>query len=87
MSFQPHFIQIDAGTIKSAELTDAAGTRPDYSSIGDFVFFIDLVEHDGGRLGLWSGRSYEQAIREAESARADFGIAEAVHDLVAGGAE
>ncbi len=36
-------------------------------------FFVDIVEADGGRFGMWDGGSYGEAIRTAEDLSEDFG--------------
>lgn len=82
----PKYIEIDGGTVTASRIIGAEGVRFLDHEIGTFQFFIDLVEVDGGRIGLWSGLDYEQAIREAEQARREWEIDEPVHDLVAGGA-
>ena len=86
-TFRPHAIILDGGILKSCTIIDANGPRPDYTGIGNYHFSVDLVEEDGGRIGLWSGFDYTTAIREAEGARIDFGITEPVRDLVVGGCE
>jgi hypothetical protein len=48
------------------------------------AFFVDAIEEDGGRIGMWDGLSYETAIIEASALSGDFGP---VHDLVVGGAK
>lgn len=84
MSFHPSHIEIHGGVVREVTIHDVNGTRPSYQGIGDFHFFVDVVEHDGGRLGLWSGLDYEDAIRQAEAARIDFEIDQPVHDTIAG---
>ena len=85
MNFHPSHIEIFGGIVRSIAVTDANGTRPSYKGIGDYHFFVDVVEHDGGRVSLWSGVHYEDAIRQAEAARKDFGLDHPVRDTVARG--
>ena len=51
--------------------------------LGEF-FLVDLIEEDGGHIGLWSGFDYSTAIIEAEHARRDFQIFEPVRDRIGG---
>jgi hypothetical protein len=84
--FDPLYIEIDGGRVHApAVIHDHRGRHLDYSRMGDFVFFVDVVEADGGRLGVWDGLSYEDAIREAEAARRGFAIEGPVRDVVLGG--
>lgn len=76
MTFRPHAIEIDGGILKSTTVYDAHGSHQDYHGIGDYHFFVDLIEEGGGRLGLWSGFNYSDAIREAETARIELEISE-----------
>ena len=39
------------------------GDTPAY--FGRRVFFLDLVEADGGTFNIWDGLSYQEALREA----------------------
>lgn len=84
MTFRPSHIEIFGGIVRDVTITDANGSRPSYEDIGDYQFFVEVVEHDGGRMSLWSGLDYEDAIREAESARIDFEIDQPVRDTIAG---
>jgi hypothetical protein len=85
MSFRPHAIEIDGGVVRWATRESASGTWIDWPAIGAFHFLVDLLEEDGGRIGLWSGTDYAQAIAEAESARLDFDVEEPVRDRIGGG--
>lgn len=80
-------IEIDGGLLQSVTVTDAAGSRPVHAGIGDYFFFVTVVGVAGGRLCLWSGFAYSDAIREAEAARCEFGISGPVIDIVVGGAD
>jgi hypothetical protein len=84
-SFRPKYIELDGGIITHSAVTDASG-RYDilYAKKGHFRFFVTLVEEDGARLGLWDGVSVGTAIREALSARREFGIEAPVQDVFGG---
>lgn len=82
---KPKFIEIDGGRVTSIKIKDAYGERFAHYDGDPMVFFIDLVEQDGSRIGLWSGTDYIEAVREAELCRREWGIDEPVHDLIAGG--
>lgn len=83
---QPKFIEIDGGVISAPpRLIGADGVRYLDHEVGTFRFFVELVEIDGGRIGVWDGLDYEDAIRNAEEARREWEIDEPVHDLIAGG--
>jgi hypothetical protein len=76
-------VEINGGTVVSQRVTDHRGTRTTFTGVGSFCFFVDVVEADGTRIGMWDGASYEDAIIEAHHLSAEFGP---VHDLVVGGA-
>ena len=69
----PHHVELNSGHEKVAGI------------VGCRVFWIDVVEADGGRLGVWWGHNYDDAIRTAEETRTDWELAEPVRDLVVGG--
>lgn len=71
----PHHIELDSGIEKVAGV------------VGGRIFWIDVVEVDGGRLNLWFGHNYDEAIEIAEKNRLAWELSEPVRDLVAGGAE
>jgi hypothetical protein len=77
-------IELSSATVTEAYIEDAKGKRHLLTEIGQFRFFIDAVEKDGGRLGLDSCADYEDAIRRAEQARVDFEIDHPVLDKVVG---
>lgn len=87
MTFRPHAIELDGGILRSTTIHDAKGSHPSFVGVGDYHFTVDLIEEDGGRIGLWSGFDYSTAIIEAEHARRDFEISEPVRDKLAGGAQ
>lgn len=59
-------IELSGATVTEAYVEGANGKRPLLTEIGQFRFFIDAVEKDGGRLGLDDCADYEDAIRWAE---------------------
>lgn len=71
----PQYVELDSGHEKVAGV------------VGARVFWVDIVEVDGGRIGVWWGRSYDEAIRAAEESRLDWQLTEPVRDLVLGGGE
>lgn len=86
MSFHPHAIEIDGGILREHYRLADSGRHADHVGIGDYHFLVDLIEEDGGRVGLWSGFDYSMAIREAETARIEFEVSEPVRDLIGGAA-
>lgn len=80
--FKRGHVEIHGGVVSSANITDQNGTRPDVSNVGQYRFFVDLIEPYGGRLGIWDGPFYEDAIREGESAGRENAVP--IHDLVMG---
>lgn len=85
MTFYPSHIEISGGIVRDSTITDQNGTRRLPDEIGSYQFFVELVERDGGHLGLWSGPDYGDAIRQAEAARVDFEIEQPIRDTIAGG--
>lgn len=75
-------IELSAGTVTHACVLDAHGKRALPSEVGQFRFYIDVVEYDGGRLGLDRCETYDHAICEAEQARHDWQLSSPVRDLV-----
>ncbi len=73
-------IELSAGTVTASTIEDAEGVRALPDEIGKFMFFVDAVEVDGGRLSLDSTDDYETAIRLAEAARNDLEIDFPVRD-------
>jgi len=75
-------VEIHYGELISAWMIGATGKMSLPVEVGSKRFFVEAVEADGNRIGMWDGASYEDAIREAHDLEADFGP---VHDLVLGG--
>lgn len=77
-------VEIYGGVVQHETVTDDKGTRPVLTNVGSSRFFVEVVEKDGGRIGMWDGPSYDEAIRQATILSMDFGP---VRDLVVGGGE
>lgn len=56
-------IEIDVGTIVESNSDD----------LGCKLYFVDVIESDGGRIGMWDGSNYFDALRGASELAADFG--------------
>ena len=77
-------VEIDSGVVRSVTITDHTGKRVVPYLAGKLTYFVDLIDTEGGRLGLWSGISYELAVAVAESSLKEFGVTE-IADLTKGG--
>lgn len=66
-------VEITAGAVLSSTVIDASGAHSVPEDLGRFLFFVDVVEADGGRIGMWSGEDHLQAVQEAEALAQDFG--------------
>lgn len=76
-------VEILGSVLQSSTIIDEHGSRPDFSEVGCYKFFVDTIDADG-RIGMWDGHSYDEAILRAHELSADgFGH---VVDLVVGGA-
>ena len=64
MSKEPH-IEISSGIVKMSERHSHEGKRLLLNEIGERMFFVDAFEGECAAT-LWSGKSYEQAMIEAE---------------------
>lgn len=73
-----------SGVIRQTVRQSAEGASYDFSRVGQKIFFIDVIEADGGLITMWDGSSYEAGILEAEVLGKDFGLP--VRDEVVGGA-
>lgn len=65
----------------------AAGNVQQPSAARGMQFFVSVVDSDGGHLGLHFTRDYDDAIRFAEYARAEFALTQPVMDIVAEAAQ
>ena len=77
-------IEVDGGLVKQTIITDHAGTRTMPYQAGEYSYFVDVIDAEGCRFGMWSGPSLAQALREAEALKRDFAVAE-IADLTRGG--
>jgi hypothetical protein len=59
------YVEIHGGVVSSTTVTDSNGKHSIAAHVGHHRFFVEIIEPDGGRLGIWDGASYEQAILEA----------------------
>lgn len=66
-------VEIVGGTVWSATMTDRHGTRPLQTEVGQTRYFVDVVEPDGGRMGMWDGKEHAEAVRQANLLAVDFG--------------
>lgn len=75
LSYIPGFVgvEITCGTVQSATVTDENGTRPDLTDVGRFFYYVEVIEADGGRIGMWHGTNHGEAIQQANILAKDFG--------------
>lgn len=66
-------VEIVGGTVQSATVTDANGTRPVPADVGRFFYYVDVLERDGSRIGMWHGTDHAEAVRQANLLALDFG--------------
>lgn len=52
------------------------------AEVGKASYFIDVIEADGGRIGMWDGIDYVEAMQQASLLALDFGGK--VYDLTGG---
>lgn len=67
-------IEITAGTVSASTITDEHGTRPVLTDIGKHFYYVNVLEPDGGRIGMWHGSDRDEATREADYLARDFGL-------------
>lgn len=72
MNDTPSTIEIHGGIVSGCTIADAKGTRPVLVPVHR-RFFVDVVEADGSRIGMWDGTSYDEAIIAAYELGCDFG--------------
>ncbi len=64
-------IEITSGIgAEATRRASAGGVHLDFTDVGERQFFIDGVEHDGGRICLHSCRGYDEAITVAHEVAA-----------------
>lgn len=66
-------VEIYGGVVQSSTITDANGTRSIPTDVGQVRYFIDVIEADGGRIGMWDGADHAKAVQEANLLAHDFG--------------
>ncbi len=77
-------VEINAGIVQSETVNDATGTRPILTNVGRRLYFVDVIEPGGGRIGMWDGTDHAEAVRQANLLAIDFGGK--VRDRTGGGA-
>jgi len=66
-------IEIDGGTISGPTVIETAtGKRTLPTLIGSYRYFVSVIEDDGGRICMWDGAGYAEALREADELKASF---------------
>lgn len=66
-------VEIFGGTVQSATVTDEHGTRAVLTDVGKVKYFVDVIEADGTRIGMWDGTDHVEAVRQANMLALDFG--------------
>lgn len=64
-------VEISYGQMVRAVVLDQCGWRPDYIP-GSHQFFVEAIEPDSVTV-MWSGDSYDEAIRQAHELGPEFG--------------
>lgn len=82
---RPCVVEIREGVVTSIMVHGEHGRRRWDVPGGMQRFFVDIVERDGGRIALWDGGTYDQALKEALAIQRDWAPARLV-DLVGGAA-
>lgn len=67
----PRRVEISYGQMVRAFVCDQNGWRPDYIP-GSHQFFVEAIEPDSVTV-MWSGDSYDEAIRQAHELGPEFG--------------
>lgn len=70
-------IEIRGGTVLQSEHE---------ADVGRWRFFVDVVEADGGRIGMWDGESHTAAMDAARELARDWGGCEILDTTEAGDA-
>lgn len=65
-------IEINARVVKMTTTTTAGRTRSVHYAAGQRMYFVDVVEADGGRISMWSGIDNHAARRAAHELAQDF---------------
>lgn len=69
---RPCLVEVTSGTVQSATITDQDGTHPLSALVGKRQFFVDVIDKDGARIGMWDGENHADAILTARELAADF---------------
>jgi hypothetical protein len=79
----PARIEITSGVLSSPARVECGGlVSLDFSNVGQLLYFVEIVEADGSRIGLYDGPFYAAAL--AEACRFARGEGIPVHDLAGG---
>lgn len=65
-------IEINARLVKNETTISAQRTRSVHYAAGKRMYFVDVVEPDGGRISMWSGVDSHAALRAACELAQDF---------------
>lgn len=76
-------VELHGGIVSAPVITWGQRITADCSAIGEYRFYVDVVENDQTHFPLWDGHSYEQAVQEAECTRKEWGAAKVI-DCVKG---
>lgn len=66
------YVEIDSGTITKSD---------DTSRVGQFRYFVNIVQRGDGSLGVWDGENHSDAIREANELASDLSLPVVDHSL------
>lgn len=71
----PNFVGVEiiGGTVQSVTITDENGTRLILTDVGRFLYYVDVLAPDGGRISMWDGADHVEAVRQANLLAIDFG--------------
>lgn len=70
---------IDGGLVSETIVQSERGTERIVHQPAEYRYFVDVVEADGGKIGMWDGLSYAEAMTEARACSADWGNAPIVN--------
>lgn len=73
VQFSQARVEITAGTVTRCTVHDQDGSHSLSDMIGSRRYFVDVVEADGCRIGMWDGESRLDALLEAIECQRDFG--------------
>jgi hypothetical protein len=58
---------IDGGFIAETRIISASGTTRIKHPPGTYRYYVDVVEADGGIIGMWDGGTYTEAFAAAKT--------------------